>query len=124
MDDGLKNVFFFTEKASILKIGAMILGGIGLIALPFVGLGMGLIGTIGTICGAYFGSILGGQLIANGLDDLIKGEYDNSFPGSYDLSYLKITENRIKHRKFNKVKIDEICNEFDIEYEKKKKRTR
>ena len=121
MDDGLKNVFFFTEKASILKIGAMILGGIGLIALPFVGLGMGLIGTIGTICGVYFGSILGGQLIANGLDDLIKGEYDNSFPGSYDLSYLKITEKRIKHRKFNKVKIDEICNEFDIEYEKKKR---
>ena len=94
-NNGLENVFFFSEKASFWKIGLMILTGIGLLALSLTGfgfLGLGSLGIVGKIMKEIISSIVGrlrDSFIYNGIDDLIKGEHDRFFRDSYDIGLFE-----------------------------------
>ena len=124
-NNGLENVFFFSEKASFWKIGFMILSGICLIALSFIGFGFldkfGIIGKILKEIGIEpLVKKLGKNFILNGLDDLIKGEHDRFYPDSDDVVFNEFLKERKKIRKFKEFKLDDIFNKYDHDYENKK----
>ena len=80
--------FFFTKKASKLKLIIMVTLGFALVGLS-IGLGITTINVFTClstvmkglgISGSIVGATLGLSSIFNGVDDLIKGEHDRQFP--------------------------------------------
>ncbi len=127
-DNGLENVFFFTKKVSKLKLIIMVTLGFALVGLS-IGLGITTISAFSClstvlkglgITSSIVGATLGLSSIFNGVDDLIKGEHDRQFPGSYDVGFFSFLKERKKIRKFEEVDINEIFNKYDLDFQNKK----
>ena len=123
--NGLEYFFFLKEKASFWKIGAMVLGGVGFIALSLLTFGItlpaasaGLI-AVGSLFGLT-GLAIGGGLLGNALDLVNKGYEDNYFKDSYDLDFFDFLSKRKKVRRFKELDIEQICSKKDLEFQKKK----
>ena len=106
-DNGLENVFFFTEKASIFKKILLVAIGIGFVALS-VYTGIGHIGfssffkAITSLRIIGLGGVLGAATFLNGLDIAFKGENDREFPDSYEVGFYEFLKDRKKIRMLKK----------------------
>ncbi len=67
---------------------------------------------------SILGATLGLSFIFNGLDDLVKGEHDRQFPGSYDVGFFSFLKERKKIRKFEEVDSNEIFSKYDLDISK------
>ena len=116
--NGLTYFFFIKEKASLLKIGALILAGFGMIALSICtyGIAPGIISKVLLGAGITFGI----SPNIHALDYISKGYEDDNFPDSYDLGFFDFLKKRKKIRRFEFLDINEISNKYDNEYQRKK----
>ena len=115
---GLTYFFFIKEKASLLKIGAYILAGLGLIALSICTYGIAPAIVSKVFLGAA--TIFGTSSTINGLDYFSKGYEDDKFPDSYDLGFFDFLKKRKKIRKYEFLDINEISTKYDNDYQRKK----
>ena len=112
------HIFFIKEKASLLKIGAYILAGLGLIALSICTYGIAPTIVSKVFLGAA--TILGASSNIHGFDYLSKGYEDDNFPDSYDLGFFDFLKKRKKIRRYELLDINEISCKYDNDYQRKK----
>ena len=115
--DGLTYFFFIKEKASLIKIGSYILGGLTLIGLSICILGI----APGIVSAGLMGasSIIGLTSISQGIDYFRKGYEDDFFPDSYNLGLFNLFKKRKKVRRFIEF-MNDICIKHDNDYQNKK----
>lgn len=125
VSNGLEYFYFLKEKASLWKIGAYILSGVGIIALSLVTFGVSLSAASAGLAAAaslfgLAGTAIGASFLINAGDLAHKGYEDNYFEDSYDIDFFNFLSKRKKIRKFIEYDIEQIYNKNDLEFQKKK----